>query len=557
MQSINLYICEKLSSVHLTRTRSRIVRFLFLINLFTINGQNFELDKILSNPYVLNIVNNEKGVFLGTKDGIYGFNKDELYLVDDNIKQLINSNLEPLDLSFIQYATSYNELLPKEYQNSFITAIEQNGKLMLVSRGKLFVFKKAFYDFQPNNSVRSISENYLGTYGGIYNNGELLKYPTYTSGKIREFEDKTFICYDGLFVIDKNGNTTDYKSFETTSLERKTSFTKNIGLVKDIIQMDKDSYFVFSSRGIYLFNLKNTKISTLFELTEGDDFVEFIDFIEDLGIYFFTKNTVYKIDINERKIQLIHNTEQDHTFLTVDKRKGINKFYTISSADKLVSHEYVNEKWIIQELADVNPLCHSIYYMNNYLLLVGNNGLDVYDLTTGKLFENIISDELNKYAYNVSGDEIQLGGIYGLYKFSFQDLKNHLDFYETKTPELNRPKESPLITKLFLILFFLLIIIGLLLRRKSKPVNVKASSLRLEKIDAYIDRNISTVTIKEISDQFDIKVHELYEIMDGVKPGKYIRDKRVKIVKRMRKEGASTEEIAEKSGFSISYLKKL
>ena len=139
----------------------------------------------------------------------------------------------------------------------------------------------------------------------------------------------------------------------------------------------------------------------------------------------------------------------------------------------------------------------------------------------------------------------------------FRTLKNHLDFYETKTPELNRPKESPLITKLFLILFFLLIIIGLLLRRKSKPVNAKASSLRREKIDAYIDSNISTVTIKDISDQFDIKVHELYEIMDGVKPGKYIRDKRVKIVNRMRKEGASTEEIAEKSGFSISYLKKL
>ncbi len=543
--------------MHLTKTRSRVVQLLFLINLFTINGQNFELDKILSNPYVLNIVNNEKGVFLGTKDGIYGFDKDELYLVDDNIKQLINSNLEPLDLSFIQYAKSYNELLPKEYQNNFTTAIEQNGKLMLVSRGKLFVFKKAFYDFQPNNSVRSISENYLGTYGGIYNNGELLKYPTYTSGKIREFEDKTFICYDGLFVIDKNGNTTDYKSFETTSLEKKTSFAKNIGLVKDIIPIDKDSYFVFSSRGIYLFNLKNTKITTLFELTEEDDFVEFIDFIEDLGVYFFTKNAVYKLNVNENKIQLIHNTEQDHTFLTIDKRKGINKFFAISSADKLVSHEYVNEKWIIQELADANPFCHSIYYMNNYLLLVGNNGLDVYDLTTGKLFENIISDELNKYAYNVSGDEIQLGGIYGLYKFSFQDLKNHLDFYETKTPELNRPKESPLITKLFLVLFSILIIVVLLLNRKRKPVNTKANSLRREKIDAYIDSNISTVTIKEISDQFDIKVHELYEIMDGVKPGKYIRDKRVKIVNRMRKEGASTEEIAEKSGFSISYLKKL
>lgn len=541
----------------LTITRSRIVRLLFLINLFTINGQNFEIDKILSTPYILNIVTNEKGVFLGTNDGIYRFDNNELHLVDDNIKQPINSNLMPLDLSLFQYATSYNELLPKEYQNNFMSTIEQNGKLMVVSRGKLFVFKKTFYDFQPNNSIRSISENYLGTYGGIYNNGKLLKYPTYTSGKIREFEDKTYICYDGLFVIDKNGNTTDYKSFETTSLEKKTSFKKNIGLIKDIIQINKDSYFLFTSRGIYLFNLKNTKITTLFELNGEDNFVELIDFVENLGIYFFTKNAVYKFDINENKIQLIHKVEQSHTFLTVDKRKGISKFYAISNADKLVSYEYVNGKWSLRELADVNPLCHSIYYMNNYLLLVGNNGLDVYDLTTGKLFENIISDELNKYAYNVSGDEIQLGGIYGLYKFSFQNLKNHLDFYEIKTPELNRPKESPLITKIFLVLFSMLLFVVLLLNRKRKADNVKLHSMRREKIDMYIESNISTVTIKEISDQFDIKVHELYEIMDGVKPGKYIREKRFKIVNRMRKEGASTEEIAEKSGFSTSYLKKL
>jgi len=543
--------------VCLTITRSRIVRLLFLINLFTINGQNFEIDKILSTPYILNIVTNEKGVFLGTNDGIYRFDNNELHLVDDNIKQPINSNLMPLDLSLFQYATSYNELLPKEYQNNFMSTIEQNGKLMVVSRGKLFVFKKTFYDFQPNNSIRSISENYLGTYGGIYNNGKLLKYPTYTSGKIREFEDKTYICYDGLFVIDKNGNTTDYKSFETTSLEKKTSFKKNIGLIKDIIQINKDSYFLFTSRGIYLFNLKNTKITTLFELNGEDNFVELIDFVENLGIYFFTKNAVYKFDINENKIQLIHKVEQSHTFLTVDKRKGISKFYAISNADKLVSYEYVNGKWSLRELADVNPLCHSIYYMNNYLLLVGNNGLDVYDLTTGKLFENIISDELNKYAYNVSGDEIQLGGIYGLYKFSFQNLKNHLDFYEIKTPELNRPKESPLITKIFLVLFSMLLFVVLLLNRKRKADNVKLHSMRREKIDMYIESNISTVTIKEISDQFDIKVHELYEIMDGVKPGKYIREKRFKIVNRMRKEGASTEEIAEKSGFSTSYLKKL
>jgi hypothetical protein len=42
-----------------------------------------------------------------------------------------------------------------------------------------------------------------------------------------------------------------------------------------------------------------------------------------------------------------------------------------------------------------------------------------------------------------------------------------------------------------------------------------------------------------------------------VKPGEIIRKERLKIVKRMRKERASEEEIAKATGFSISYLKKI
>ena len=44
---------------------------------FSLNGQNFEINKILSDNYILNIVSNEKGVYIGTSDGIFVI--DETY----------------------------------------------------------------------------------------------------------------------------------------------------------------------------------------------------------------------------------------------------------------------------------------------------------------------------------------------------------------------------------------------------------------------------------------------------------------------------------------------
>jgi hypothetical protein len=45
--------------------------------------------------------------------------------------------------------------------------------------------------------------------------------------------------------------------------------------------------------------------------------------------------------------------------------------------------------------------------------------------------------------------------------------------------------------------------------------------------------------------------------MGNKKPGDIIRSEKLKIVRKMRRENASEEEIAKATGFSISYLKKI
>ena len=542
----------------ISKTRGLAGIILFILSFFSLNGQNFEINKILSSNYIHNIVSNEKGVYIGTSDGI--FVVDEAYnlkLFNAKIKGAINQNFEPVNASLIRYTSSYNELLPKFYQNNSVSAVKQDDHLLLVSRGKLFAYKKTFYSFESTPSVRSISSNYLGTYGGIFKNGAKLEYPTYSSGKIREFENKTFICYDGLYLVDDNGNATDFKSFEYTSLERQSSFQYEIGLIRDIIYIKKDTYVLFSTRGVYLFELSNKKLTPMYELESQDDFVEFIDHVKSLGIYFFNKNSIYKLDVKERNIELIKRLDFSIKFLTIDKKKGINKLYVISTSNKLLSYEYVGNKWVMQELCNLNPSSHSIYNVDNYLLIAGNNGLDVFDLTSGKFFKNVIPDELNKYAFYSDKNEVKLGGVYGIYKFNTEDLKSNFNTPNEPNQKTNTEKAFSYEVIFILLLIILVLVVLLVLKTKNNTAKSKNNDLKLKEIDRYIESNISSVSLKELTDHFDLKVHDIYEIMEGIKPGKYIRDKRMKIVNKMRKEGASTEDISQKSGFSISYLKKL
>ena len=542
----------------MSKTRSSAGILLCILSFFSLNGQNFEINKILSSNYIHNIVSNEKGVYIGTHDGI--FVVDEAYnlkLFNAKIKGAINEYFEPVNASLIRYTSSYNVFLPKFYQNNSVSAVKQDDHLLLVSRGKLFVYKKTFYTFESTPSVRSISSDYLGTYGGIFKNGAKLEYPTYSSGKIREFDNKTFICYDGLYLVDDNGNATDFKSFEYTSLERQSSFQDEIGLIRDIIYIKKDAYVLFSTRGVYLFELSNEKLTPMYELESQDDFVEFIDHVKSLGVYFFNKNSIYKLDVKERNIVLIKRLDFSIKFLTIDKKKGMNKLFAISSSNKLLSYEYVGNKWITKVLCALRPSSHSIYNVNNYLLIAGNNGLDVFDLTTDKFFENVIPDELNKYAFYSDKNEVQLGGVFGIYKFNTEDLKSALNNPNKPIKKINPAKASSYEVIFVLLLIILALIVLLVLKVKNNTAKSKNNDLKLKEIDRYIESNISSVSLKELTDYFDLKVHDIYEIMEGIKPGKYIRDKRMKIVNKMRKEGASIEDISQKSGFSISYLKKL
>ena len=101
----------------------------------------------------------------------------------------------------------------------------------------------------------------------------------------------------------------------------------------------------------------------------------------------------------------------------------------------------------------------------------------------------------------------------------------------------------------------MLTIFGIKILKRLKPVRNEIDLN--EKIKEYINHNIKTVSIQSICDEFNLSSYGLYEIMKEPKAGKYIQKQRLKLVKQLKLKKISDEEISEKTGFSVSYIRQL
>ena len=213
--------------------------YFLLLFINSVNGQSYDYELIYfdSEKIYHSIVQNEGTLFFGTNEGIYRLDEGaQLVEYDLSVKGAISSELNPESIS-ISFITVPKNIPLNEFANS-VTAIQSFQKyIFIISRGKLFVFQNKLYLFTPYESVRSITENYIGSYNGIYKNGKVLTYPRYTNGQIKEFDEITFICYDGLFAI---------RGDQQNILYDAPAGNRKYGAVENIFKLQNDNYLVVS-----------------------------------------------------------------------------------------------------------------------------------------------------------------------------------------------------------------------------------------------------------------------------------------------------------------------
>ena len=136
--------------------------------------------------------------------------------------------------------------------------------------------------------------------------------------------------------------------------------------------------------------------------------------------------------------------------------------------------------------------------------------------------------------------------VFILLKISISISKKHY-----KVPTKSKP------INFWMILFFMsLVLIGILtyLYISSRTQRIPAKKNLVDEIKDYIDKNISDITINLIIEKFNLDYNQLYQLNNEFKPGKYISKQRQKIAAQLIKKDKHLKEIAEKTGYSQSYL---
>ena len=198
------------------------------------------------------------------------------------------------------------------------------------------------------------------------------------------------------------------------------------------------------------------------------------------------------------------------------------------------------------------------------MIISSDNGLHHFNVTSRTLSTVIKGVEFNRQALYKEGEIIYAGSVNGLYKISVKDLPVLI---EQNMAEIRHSSfDDKMKNVLFFISLFFIGFIVVLVSFRSKLTKAKKiietlqnppQATTKEKIEQYISANLSTVSIKTLTEHFNTNGPALYEILKPDRPGSLIQQLRLKVVKRMRQDGNSLNEISETSGFSVSYIKKL
>ena len=512
-------------------------------------------DFIFSNSklFYFNAVIQENEVHFGTDQGVVIFKDNNPLIKNESITGAIDIENGVISEGGIRYDNFYNYLLPSEYSEFQTFNLIHNDILYLICKGNLFAFKKASYKFKPYPSIRSISENYLGTYGGIYyNNEKKLQFPSYTGNKIKEYDSITIINWDGLSIIDREKQQNFY--YPNVNVGGIEINKEVFGNAIDSYELTHPNYLLSTSKGLYDFNVKSKEIKQLITLQSKP--FRFIRGERNSSgletLYMFNEEEVFEYNVEENTIISLTNYKE---IRDVYSNTGSEYYVLTNSSLEFFSIKEPNKNRRIK--ADlINP--NNVLLFKNFILITSDQGLDLIDLNSDKIAINVIRDELNYNAIFSNDSIIKLGGVNGLYELDYNDL---LVLFDNNTPLIE--KTSNKIWPYVLVIIIITVSFSILLiiifnqnkiikdQRHLNTLNTKA------KIEEFIRLNISQVNVQLLSETFNLPINSLYAILGNNKPGEIIRKERIRIVRIMRRKNAKEEEISKATGFSVSYLKKI
>ena len=528
-----------------------------LFSLIFFNNNTYTIDKLYEGKIFYNLVVYENELYVSSNSGIYKIdssNNNSLLIFNKDVIGPVKTDFtkdNDFKVKFQKIDGGFElgvNIQPKVLLNALTDYAFHNNRLFIIRRGKLVSFKKLTYSYTPYESVRSITKNTVGSYNGIFINGEKLKKLKYTDGQIKEFDSITFVCYKGLLSYENNIETIIY-----TGNDKRNE--KKYGNVYDVFLINHPNYLVVSSNGLYNYNSEVNSFNLIYKsqneiiparVNKNDNKIGNNGFFS-----FVDNNELISINVNTLDIEILGNwldKNVDDIFLFDVET---NNIYTISGNKYLLRYKTSSDGLELIEKTPINLTAHTISDFGNLIFLSGNNGLTIYDKNKRKMFDGYILDEFNKNAVYKSENEISFGSINGVYSFkNLKEFSKNLTFSDFKI-------EKSYTYEFFFFFIALFILITVLVKKynSSNKRNVSREKLVLN-IKNFIQNNLNSVTLKMLEDKFDLAYYEINSLDKDFKPAVFIKNSRKIKAQKMFFDKKSMSEIAQKTGYSETYLLK-
>ena len=523
---------------------------LFSNSLYSNADAKYVIDKIYNEKIFYNVFSLNNEVYIGSNDGVY-------VLKSGNILEIYDSSIKgPIDNSFTKTKLEIRRLkspilLNSSYNSSTTDFLYFKDYLYIISKGHLLIYKSNFYSFKPSGSVRSITENFIGTYSGVFYKGRKLKSITYTDGQIKEFDSTSFVCFNGLLFYKNGVETMIYKNSD------RLSSNSQIGNISNIFLLYHPNYLAISNTGIFLFNFSANNFKQIYfsEKSIIPTRKNFRNGYEYENEFFFVDGQNLKsLSTQNYKTEIVYQFEKKvEDLVAID-----NMLYVLTDQSTIITlHNDIDKVKMINEF-ELSSNYHTIENFDNYLIISGNNDLSIYDINQDNFFTNIIIDEFNKGAIYKDDESISIGSIHGVYNFSnphkvvrFLDGNKIIDNVSVSEAKLNIQFYHLPILVFFIA--FLLIIIFLFNKKSSVEINNQDV---ISDIKLFINQNLNKVTVNSIQLKFGLENSAIYHLNKEFKAGKYIKYRREQKASEMINLKISLNEIAKQTGYSLSYLKK-
>ena len=527
-----------------------IIKYILFSFIFFTNN-TYTIDKIYEGKIFYNFVLYEDELYVSSNKGVFKIessNNNSLLIFKKDVIGPIKTNFSKNQNYKTKFQSPVVEIKPPTFLNAITDYAFFNNSLFIIRRGKLVSFKKLSYEYSPYESVRSITKNTVGSYNGIFINGKKLKKLNYSDGQIKEFDSIIFVCYKGLLSYENNKETIIYRGNDKRN-------EKKYGNIYDIFLINHPNYLIISSNGLYNYNSEMNTFDLIYS-TQKEIIPARVNKndnkIGNNGVFSFVdKNELISINVNTLETKTLGNwleNNVDDILLCDVEPKNI---YTISENKYLHYYKMNSDGLELIEKTPINLTAHTISDIGNLIFLSGNNGLSIYDKNKRKIFDGYILDEFNKNAVYKSENEISFGSIHGIYSFkNLKEFSKNLIFTDFKI-------EKSYKSEFFFFLIALFILITILVKKynSSNKINVSREKLVLN-IKNFIQNNLNSVTLKMLEDKFDLAYYEINSLDKDFKPAVFIKNSRKIKAQKMFFDKKSMSEIAQKTGYSETYLLK-